>query len=163
MQLREERKHDLERHVAEFNALLRPIEQESDEASPSDQGDHGQEWHGIAEPLELNHEAEYIDEDRYTTVTVETMELSRGAVDKVGEQSQENIGSREGRGAESARIGPTMKQGKKIWTKEKPEKEGMKIKRKRKKFRYENKAERKLTRSKEKSKNGRLAKARRSG
>ena len=55
----------------------------------------------------------------------------------------------------------TTKPAKKVWTKEKPTNGVQKPKKKKKKFRYESKGERKMTRMKEKSKNTRQAKARR--
>lgn len=91
------------------------------------------------------------------------MDLSRNALHKVEEQAEEDFGSEKGMMAESARMQASARRAKRKWTKEKPEKEDLKPKKKRKKFRYENKAERKLTRVKEKSKNSRQAKARRSG
>ena len=45
-------------------------------------------WNGISDdhPLELiDHEAEYIDEDRYTTVTVEAVDVSKEGLHKVAE------------------------------------------------------------------------------
>lgn len=110
----------------------------------------------------MDHEAEYVDEDRYTTVTVEAMDLSKDGLHKQ-EETQADLDSSEERQLDGATRTNDPKQGKRIWTKDKPEKDARRPKKKRKKFRYENKAERKLTRIKEKSKNSRQAKARRSG
>lgn len=113
------------------------------------------------EPPEIDHEAEYIDEDRYTTVTVEAMDLSRNGLHKVEEAEEHSDKSKDGM-ADAVECSIEQRQGKRKWTKEKPRKESQASKRKRKKFRYENRTERKMTRLKEKSKNSRQAKVRRS-
>ena len=114
------------------------------------------------EPPEIDHEAEYIDEDRYTTVIVEALDLSRKGLHKAEKEAEEHSDSSKDGKADAANCSLKQRQGKRKWTKEKPGKEGQASKRKRKKFRYENKTERKLTRLKEKSKNSRQAKVRRS-
>lgn len=111
---------------------------------------------------EIDQEAEYIDEDRYTTVTIETMDLSRDGLEKVGKEARVGSESLAEEKPESVKAAPAQIQGKRIWTRQKPDREGQTAKKKRKKFRYENKAERKMTRSKEKSKNSKQAQARRS-
>ena len=143
--------------------MLKPVEQESEETSSASEENGQTEWSGIPETPEVDHEAEYIDEDRYTTVTVEAMDFSRDGLHKAEEQAERDADSSDGDKPEAVKISPTKRQGKRNWTKEKPEKEGRTPKKKRKKFRYENKTERKLTRIKENSKNSRQAKARRSG
>ena len=115
------------------------------------------------ELLEVDHEAQYVDEDRYTTVTVEAMDLSKDGLHKAENEAEDDLDRSKNVKPEGAPISPSQRRGKRTWTKEKPEKEGHVSKRKRKKFRYENKAARKMTRIKEKSKNGRQATARRSG
>ncbi|KAF7514159.1 hypothetical protein GJ744_004484 [Endocarpon pusillum] len=159
--LREERRQDLERHVAEINALLKPVDASSEAASSANEPDTEQEWDGIMEPPEIDHEAEYIDEDRYTTVIVEAMDLSRKGLHKVEEAEEHSDRSKDGK-ADAVKCSLEQRQGKRKWTKEKPRKDSQASKRKRKKFRYENKTERKMTRLKEKSKNSRQAKVRRS-
>lgn len=98
---------------------------------------------------------EFVDEDRYTTVTVEAVQVSRDGLHKIAQQD-----GRDGTESDTptaARAPPSMDQrGKRIWTKERPG--GPK---KKKKFRYESKAERKATRYKERSGNKSKAKARR--
>jgi ribosomal RNA-processing protein 17 len=137
--------------VKEVNALLKPIEQECDDDQERDKG---------PELTEVDGDAEYIDEDRYTTVTVEAIDLSKDALYKAGMVAKRDIASSDDEKPEVASSQTAMRDGKRIWTKDKPEKQGRTPKR-RTKFRYENKAERKLTRVKEKSKNSRQAKARR--
>lgn len=111
---------------------------------------------------EIDHEAEYIDEDRYTTVTIEAMDLSKDGLHKAEAEAERTCDNAMEGNVAVTKTSPRQKRGKRIWTKEKPEKEGQALKKKRKKFRYENKAERKMTRIKEKSKNSRQAQARRS-
>lgn len=56
--------------------------EEADEGSQEESSD---EWDGFPDQpnLELvDHEEEYIDEDRYTTVTVETVNVSRDGLEK---------------------------------------------------------------------------------
>jgi ribosomal RNA-processing protein 17 len=134
-----------------------------EEESSASESNNEQEWDGIPEPPEVDHEAEYVDEDRYTTVTVEAMDLSQGGLRKAEKEAEKDSHKSEGEMPEIAKPSPSQKKGKRIWTKHKPEREGQASKKKRKKFRYENKAERKMTRIKEKSRNSRQAQARRSG
>ena len=157
LQLREQRKEDLERHVTEVNAELRKQnldvgEGSDDGASGSEEGEVG--WEGIAEaePAEgLPEDEEYVDEDKYTTVTVEAMDgEDEGAVEDGDEFAVKATGPVPG-GAE-AKAGAK----KRIW-----KKDGQ-AKAKKKKFRYESKAERQATRQKQKSKNHK-AKLRREG
>ncbi|OCL13339.1 hypothetical protein AOQ84DRAFT_283363 [Glonium stellatum] len=162
-ELRQQRKEDLERHVQEVNALLRKAngdlgeegEDEEDEAADGEGPE--EEWIGFEEPAEINREEEYIDEDKYTTVTVETVDISKSGFVKL-EQSGSDEDSK---GREETAVGSkSQTSNKRIWTKEKPSKD--RPKKKKKKFRYESKADRKVTRLKERSKNRDQAKARRS-
>lgn len=116
----------------------------SDEDGSDSEGEEDgsdDEWNGIEAPPEVDHEAEYIDEDKYTTVTVETIDVSKEGLYKAekpdGEQEEDQ------RKAEKAEQ-EAAKPGKRVWTKEKPSKP----KPKKKKFRYETKTERKAQRTK---------------
>jgi len=108
-------------------------------------------WGGIQDDElvveQVDHEEEYVDEDRYTTVTVEAVEVSKEGLLKV-------VDDEETKTSEDEVVKPVKKEasGKKIWPK-KP---------KRQKFRYESKAERKVTRGKQKAGNKARADARRS-
>ena len=112
-------------------------------------------WDGISDdhPLEpIDHEAEYIDEDLYTTVTVEAVDVSKEGLHKAVEDEdiEEEDNSRHPKApADSVK----MKTGanRKIWPK----------KTRQKKFRYESKVERKVTRGKQKAGNKVKADARR--
>lgn len=118
------------------------------------------EWSGIsdAEPPPIDHEAEYIDEDKYTTVTVEAMDVTREGLFKA---EQQEVKEDEKKAADTSEE-PTSDKKRK-WTKDKPKDAAHKTKKKKRNFRYESKAERKATRSKERSKNHKQARERRSG
>lgn len=133
-----------------MNALL----EEAKGAIPSLGGgdeseDEGESWEGIQDdPMPIDHEEEYIDEDRYTTVTVEEVDVTKDGMSKILNESEDEDakGKEEVKEAESS-----TEKGKKTWPK-KPKK---------KKFRYETKPERKLARAKQKSGNKAKASARR--
>lgn len=152
--MREERKQELEAHVEAVNNILAAsnvpgivVEEDSDSDA----------WNGIAdEPIPvlepIDHEEEYIDEDKYTTVTVESVDVSKHGLQRIlgeDEEDEETIANR--KKAEAANKLKEEASKKKVW----PKKE------KKKKFRYESKAERKFTRLKQKSGNKSQAAARR--
>jgi ribosomal RNA-processing protein 17 len=95
-------------------------------------------------------------------VTIETVDITRDGFQKVADANTSGGDEDDEPQAEGAQAitGTTNKgkpvKGKRIWTKERPEGP----KKKKKKFRYESKAERKLTRYKERSKNKAQAKSR---
>jgi ribosomal RNA-processing protein 17 len=91
------------------------------------------------------------------------MDLSRDGLHEAEKQKEGNPDGSNDDEPEGVNKLLTQRQGKKIWTREMPEKDGRAPRKKRKKFRYENKAERRFTRMKEHSKNSTQAKARRSG
>ena len=158
--LREERKADLERHVKEVNALINPqaavgengIEDSESESVADGKGEENQEV--IVEPM--NHEAEYIDEDKYTSVVVEEMDVTREGLRKANEADEDDDTA----GHEPERNRANIKK-KRVWTKNKPKDVQSKPREKKKKFRYESKSERKVSREKQRSKNRAQAKARR--
>ena len=159
--MRQQRKGDLERHVQEVNTLLRKVngelseEGEGGEDEAADEEGEDEEWTGFEEPVEINREEEYIDEDKYTTVTVETVDISKSGFSKPEAGSGEDS-----EGGREVAVGSKLQASdKRVWTKEKPSKD--RPKKKKKKFRYESKADRKVTRLKERSKNREQAKARR--
>ena len=159
--MRQQRKEDLERHVQEVNALLKKAngelseEAEGEEDEVVDEKEEDEEWTGFEEPVEINRK-EYIDEDKYTTVTVETVDISKSGFSKPEEAGSEE----DSEGGREATVGSkSQASNKRVWTKEKPSKD--RPKKKKKKFRYESKADRKVTKLKERSKNREQAKARR--
>ena len=141
-------------------------ELDSDLHNPGEEGDVGEideqsQWSGTTKPSDGDLEAEYPDEDRYTTVTVETVEVSRDGLYKT--RQDEVLGS-DGEGSQE--ITPESKSvargrrpgGTSLLSKARsPDPE-----RKKRKFKYESKADRKMTRHKERSKNSARAKDRRS-
>lgn len=123
----------------------------------------GEKWDGITEESAIDHEDEYIDDDRFTTVTVEAVEVSRDGLHKSKQEDEEdsevsgtgNPGG-ETRGKVAGRQRTGSETARRTWTKEPPKK----AKKKKPKFRYESKAERKVTRHKERVGNSIKAKAR---
>ena len=122
-----------------------------------------EKWNGIAEETNIDHEAEYEDEDRHTTVTIEAVNVTKKGLQKaIAAQGSDEDEIEDGLDTvdvdaadKSIETGTTTKT-KRIWTKERPGGP----KKKKNKFRYESKAERKATRYKERSGNKAKAKAR---
>ncbi|KAI9648759.1 hypothetical protein NHQ30_003399 [Ciborinia camelliae] len=147
-QLREERRAELNEHVKAVNALLEDVDAKFD-------GGDGDEWGGIEDEEEgeevqeevVDHEEEYIDEDKYTTVTVEGIEISKEGIKRTADEGDSDDGIEEAKG----KVIKEEEKVKKVWPK-KPRK---------KKFTYETKAERKMTRQKQKSGGRAAADARR--
>jgi ribosomal RNA-processing protein 17 len=142
----------------EFQRILKDTEQrildtlQDSESDDGNDGLGGEEWQGFEDPPPVDYEAEYIDEDKYTTVTVEEMGLSR---DELQAEDAKRYGDSEKEGKssnENADESTNIK--KKLPGPKKP-------KQKKKKFRYESKAERKITTRKERTGNRKQAKARR--
>ncbi len=132
------------------------------EETAADQG----QWKGITETEEpaIDHENEFIDDDRFTTVMVEAVAVSKDGLHKSKQEDEENSevsgttksnGEPRAKPAGRRRVGP--ENAKRTWTKD-PRNN---VKRKKPKFRYESKAERKVTRHKERSRSRVKAKARR--
>ncbi|CCU77086.1 unnamed protein product [Blumeria hordei] len=128
--LRDSRKQELEEHVNTVNAMLGDME------SANNLTDNESTWDGISDTnspvsMSVDHFEEYVDEERYTTVTIESVDVSRSGLIKPVNATK----------AEVIKPGPTPqtieKTGKNPWPKKA-----------KKKFRYETKAERKMTRAK---------------
>ncbi|TKA74395.1 hypothetical protein B0A55_04520 [Friedmanniomyces simplex] len=103
----------------------------------------------VKQPEEVGQEDEYVDEDKYTTVTVEAMGGSED--DEPAQRKDGEASARPDSKATAAK--------KRLWSKTNPA-DG-KPKPKKRKFRYESKSERQDTRRKQKNKNQAAAKARR--
>jgi ribosomal RNA-processing protein 17 len=101
----------------------------------------------------VNQEDEYIDEDKYTTVTIESVGISRDGFEKAGVDEGGDADQDKENGVDGGR-------NKRVWTKEKPKTNRPTIRKK--KFRYESKADRKTTRMKQGAKNRAQAQARKS-
>lgn len=126
-----------------------------DEHESSSEADDGEEeeFKGFEEPEPINQEDEYIDEDKYTTVTIESVGISKAGFSKVGEEADEERAE----GTEEGKEGDGKKE-KRVWTKEWPK--NNKPKKKKVKFRYETKAERKAERMKQGAKKRKQKEAR---
>ena len=148
--MRDERKKAVEDHVETVNRLLK----EARKAGTSDTESEGEEEDGDAfggfpdEPIQpVDLEEEYIDEDKYTTVTIEAVNVDKDGMHKPdaeeGDDDEEDDDEDgEGKKAGKAKEDAAPEKSKKEWPK-KPKK---------KKFRYETKIERKLTEAKRKVK-----------
>ena len=154
--MREERRKELEEHVAAVNALLANANTDYD--TFKEDGDDG-EWGGISDEVDaapvdpIDHEEEYIDEDKYTTVTIEEVDVDKDGIHTLAEEERAALAAKKraeaaAKKAEEERA--NKEKQRKVW----PKKE------KKKPFRYESKIERKLGRAKQKSKNSRQAKSR---
>lgn len=117
--------------------------------------DDGDDWNGIEEPPAVDYEAEYIDEDKYTTVTVEEMDASREGLLK---SAQEDNTDNEEEKQESVRLNETET---KTTKKRKPRSAASEAARKKKRnFRYESKDVRRETMRKQRNVKSKKAKAR---
>ncbi|KAJ5634129.1 hypothetical protein N7528_001971 [Penicillium herquei] len=156
--LREERAAEFNRALEEHKRQLKQIKEENGEDSENDSEDEDdQEWEGIEEPPAVDYEAEYIDEDKYTTVTVEEMDASREGLRKAVQQDDTEDEEEESKEKPSAETEEAEKKpAKKVWKRatDKPKK-------KKKQFRYESKHDRKLTQAKQRLSKSKKAKARR--
>lgn len=136
--MRDERKKAVEEHVETVNKLLR----EARKAGTSDtesEDDSEEEFGGFEdEPIQpVDLEEEYIDEDRYTTVTIEAVNVDKDGMhkpDAEDDRADDDAEDREGKDARAAKSRGAPEKPKKEWPK-KPKK---------KKFRYESKIERGL-------------------
>ena len=141
--------------------MLRPPAATDDEDG-EESADSEEEWSGITDPdpPPIDHEAEYIDEEKYTTVTVESMDVSKEGLFKAQQDQTQEI---DGIGASTTANADESASEKKRrpWAKENP-KDTAKKRRKKRNFRYEGKVERKEARSKEKARNRKQAQERRS-
>ncbi|KAI9739519.1 MAG: hypothetical protein M1834_006235 [Cirrosporium novae-zelandiae] len=149
--MREERRLELERHIKEVNGTFL-------EGGITTQNEGSEdEWSGFSNdettPLKanepLNDETEYIDEgeDKHTTVTVEAVNVDRDGFHLVrDEEDEEELVNDSGNQATEKDLSTGAS-----FEKAQPPKSKKPIatKTKKKKFRYESKAERKVTRFKE--------------
>ncbi|KAF1992888.1 hypothetical protein P154DRAFT_528164 [Amniculicola lignicola CBS 123094] len=119
--------------------------------SKSEASDSEEEWTGFEEPPPLDQEQEYIDEDKYTTVTIESVGISRDGFQKSDPDALTEEEAKE------------LEEKKKKWAKEKEDEdkakaaklEKLRLKKaagRKKKFRYEAPAERKAERMKQRAK-----------
>ncbi|KAI0024376.1 nucleolar protein 12-domain-containing protein [Xylariomycetidae sp. FL0641] len=92
----EERKREAEQHIETVNAMLKEAEHAGYVGGDQDEsGDEAEEWGGFqdtpAAPEPVDHEEEYIDEERYTTVTVESVNVSRDGLTSSKPEDEEDL------------------------------------------------------------------------
>ncbi|KAF3912072.1 hypothetical protein ABW21_db0202651 [Orbilia brochopaga] len=138
--IREARKEELKRHVDAINQSLNLDRNSGDDTDSS-------AWEGIDDDDDapasinpVNESSEFVDEDKFTTVTVTTID-----------DDSEDEESADDRGGDSGDEGADKKKGDDV----KGKKEVRKPKVKKKKFRYLSKGERKEDRMKEKARRSR--------
>jgi ribosomal RNA-processing protein 17 len=158
---RQRRREELEEHVKAVNDAMRAANGLDSPSSDDDEAETGNgEWDGFDEPPKLapiNREDEYVDEEKYTTVKVSEVEISRtGFIDPDSASSEDEYNASKKDGNEESTTKPKSSASK---SKSKP-KDQSKTKKK-KKFRYETKVERKISRFKERRKNNMQARERR--
>ncbi|KAI1166393.1 nucleolar protein 12-domain-containing protein [Nemania serpens] len=151
-QLREDRKREVEDHVQQVNNALKQaaqagyIEGEEDELS---NGETADEWGGFQDtPVRqdlIDHEEEYVDEDRFTTVTVESVNVSKDGLTSSRPDEEESADERGVDKSTQAQSERTSGEKDQHATKKK----------KKQKFRYETKLERQITTIKQKARNKR--------
>ncbi|KAJ5010168.1 Ribosomal RNA-processing protein 17 [Colletotrichum sp. SAR 10_99] len=138
-QVKQERQKEVEEHVKAVNALLQEA-QAADSDNDQEISDF-EEWDGIedqgkeqaAQTDIVDYEDEYIDEDRYTTVKVEAIAVTRDGLEKLNQDSDEEADDEDKDKTEnSAADKPAAK------------KKTFKDRPKRPKFRYESKLERQV-------------------
>ncbi|EER25926.1 hypothetical protein CPC735_043700 [Coccidioides posadasii C735 delta SOWgp] len=153
--LREERQAEFQRALDQNRKRIQELNgpSESESESNPDQ-DNDAEWAGFPEPVD--YEAEYIDENKYTTVTVEDMDPSKEGMYKAAE-SIDGVDEDE----ESPKTTGAVTKTPEKQTSTGNDRSQAKKKKKKRKFRYESHAERKITRMKERMGNRKQAKARR--
>ncbi|EEH18672.1 hypothetical protein PABG_07732 [Paracoccidioides brasiliensis Pb03] len=175
--IREERRTEVERAIAENKALMREINSDfgSEEGGKGEGED--EEWDGIADPSPVDYDKEYIDEDKYTTVTVEEFDTSRKGLWRKDDEEQEdergggkeNDHEQNGHGEEGE---DGSKPQKRLWNKTNPKNKNMKMnddsaerlkkkKEMKRNFWYENKTELKFTKMKERAGSKKRARERR--
>lgn len=166
--LREQRKQELQERVKMVDDYIKPpkpvLDDDHESESGSNEGSDTGSERDEDEPLEkVDHEAEYVDEDKYTSVVVEEVDVDRdGFVNAETPASGHEEAPRIISEPHSQRDGDAgEKSTRRKWTKERPRGTSSKPKIKRKKFRYESKAERKAERGKQRAKNSKQAQARR--
>ncbi|RYP61332.1 hypothetical protein DL769_007745 [Monosporascus sp. CRB-8-3] len=156
-QLREERKREIEEHVQHVTSILKQVERAGyiDEEELVLGEEEGGEWAGFEDAPAaetLDHEEEYIDEDRFTTVTVESVNVSRHGLVKPTEEESDVEDVEDGEGGKgTAKYGDESTSGSADRT--------LKPKKKKQKFRYETKVERQQNQRREKARKRRKAAA----
>lgn len=150
----------MEEHKKQLQLLKQQDASDGSDSNATHDSDSGEdeEWEGFAEPPAVDYEAEYIDEDRYTTVTVEEMDPSREGLLRSAKADDSEEKEEEGNEQDPA----TEAEAKRTAAAKKPRKRPTTDNtKKKKKFRYESKEDRKLALAKQRLSKAKKAKARR--
>ncbi|CEJ94532.1 hypothetical protein VHEMI10056 [[Torrubiella] hemipterigena] len=143
-QIRDDRKRELEEHVANVNRMLRESQAANSGDIEAAEDNDDEEWDGIADEPNLDiidHQEEYVDEDRYTTVTVESVVISRDGLAKPELVDEDDTASTEVIEENADEREPSSRK-----------KDHDRPRKKKKQFRYESKFERSLTNAKQRVK-----------
>jgi len=124
----------VEAHVAAITNALR----EANDLGDGEEIQEFEEWQGIEE--DVDHEDEYVDEDKFTTVTVESVGISRDGFTRPSNADDSESEAPEGH--------PGKVDERNSSTKTKPAKKRSSAKSKKRNFRYESKEERSVNRFK---------------
>ncbi|KAI1377376.1 nucleolar protein 12-domain-containing protein [Hypoxylon crocopeplum] len=141
-QVREDRKREVEEHVQTVKTLLKQAQEAGYVGGEETSDNENEEWGGIQETPALepvDHEEEYIDEERYTIVTVESVNVSRDGLSSSRPDEDSSEDDQETAAKDGSQPAPPGNE------KTRPPKT------KKHKFRYETKSERQLNRRKEKA------------
>ncbi|CAK7274924.1 hypothetical protein SEPCBS57363_006413 [Sporothrix epigloea] len=160
-ELKVQRQKDVEEHVRQVNEALRQARMAGGEEvtdAEEEEEEDGQEWSGIEDDTPaavefVDHEEEYIDEDKYTTVTVEAVDIDRDGMHALSGRHTSDSEASESCSDDEGKQGEDGTRKKKDTTGDATEakaggKDGQKKvwpKKKKKKFRYESKNERALS------------------
>lgn len=140
--------------MAEHKAVLKRMKEDAGDIGGMEGETEEEDWEGIEEPPAVDYEAEYVDEDKYTTVTVEEMDASREGLLNAAKGEESDNEEEKKYPAESTEADTKAK-------KRKPRSAASEAARKKKRnFRYETKVERKQTMLKQRSVKAKRAKAR---
>jgi ribosomal RNA-processing protein 17 len=138
----------------EHSKVLQRMKEDAGDISDEEEGDEDG-WNGIEEPPAVDYEAEYIDEDKYTTVTVEEMDASREGLLKAAQEDDTDNEEKDQKPTE------VKEADTKTAKKRKPRSAASEAARKKKRnFRYESKEVRRETQRKQRNVKSKKAKAR---
>jgi ribosomal RNA-processing protein 17 len=134
----------VEEHVQTVQKLLREAEAAGQD-DHAEGGEEDEEWNGIPDTVPeeppIDVEEEYVDEDRYTTVTIEAVSVDRDGLHKAKVESEDEEDDEDKPAENEVASQKTEESGK-----DKPKKK------KKQKFRYETKFERRITERKQRAK-----------
>ncbi|KAG4222100.1 hypothetical protein PC116_g29426, partial [Phytophthora cactorum] len=131
-----------EEHVQNVNAILKQAQEAGYVGGEDGSDEEADEWGGFQDTPALepvDHEEEYIDEERYTTVTVESVSVSKDGLSSTKPEEDSSEDNQEAEKADSRHAPPGSKE------KARPPKK------KKQKFRYESKSERQLNQRRQKA------------